>query len=470
MSDDAAQQGFWSSLGRWMRNWGDVLVTVSFLVVIILYGLSVVVRQQEKPNTALLWAQACIAVGALVGFLFGIPRVLQGDNPAPPTPPPGGAEGGAADAAAKPNTARGRTAAPWTYSQRVNTNLEQISDWLTKIIVGIGLIELRNIPGRVRYYASIISQGFTPQSPEFAAALLVYFSTAGFLGGYLLTRLWLAGAFGRADAQSSSQQTLSEAERREVDMREVTLEARATPPGTNAALKKITARSLSDLSAPADVARWAKAQFSEGNYTEAARGYRRAIRLNPEDPDLRREYAAALFRIGDVESAVREQLLDAYMQVRDNPNIDPEVKENIYRDLTFQSLYAAPPTGFADAIKYGEEYFANPNNIESGAIAINLASAYGQQHHWLREQGAVPEQRAEARRNALKYVRRAISANEKWKERARELLQKNHPAKDAQDNDLEDFEYDEEFRKAVGLPPASPAPPANPAEGEGGGA
>jgi tetratricopeptide (TPR) repeat protein len=463
MPEDAATpQGFRGSFTKWLLNWGDVLVTVSFLVVIILYGLDRVVKHQDKPNTALLWALACMAMGALVGFLFGIPRVLQGDNPAISYTPPGGAQDAAAGKPGEAGTPR--SGAARTYSQRVNTNLEQISDWLTKIIVGLGLIELRNIPGRVRYYATIISQGFTPPSPEFAAALLVYFSTAGFLVGYLLTRLWLAGAFGRADAQSSSQQVLSEAERREVDLRRVTLETTVAAGGsTAAALKKVTARSLSDLSSPEDVARWAKAQFSEANYPEAVRGYRRAVRLNPDDPDLRREYAAALFRIGEGGSAVREQLLDAYTRVRNNPGTDPEVKENVYRDLLFQSLYTSPPMGFTDAIRYGEEYFANQSNIESGAIAINLASAYGQQHRWLREQGAAPELLAEAREKALKYVRRAIAANEKWRERARELLQKNHPAKDPQDDDLEDFEADAEFRDAVGLLPAPPvAPPAPP--------
>jgi hypothetical protein len=156
-----SQRGLWSRISRWLLKWSDVLVTVSFLFLIIFYGLDRVVKHQERPNTALLWALACMASGALVGFLFGIPRVLQGDNPAPANTTPG----------SPPN----QPPAPQTYSQRVNTNLEQISDWLTKIIVGLGLVELRNIPGKVRYYASIISQGFTPPGQEFAMALLVYF-------------------------------------------------------------------------------------------------------------------------------------------------------------------------------------------------------------------------------------------------------------------------------------------------------
>lgn len=38
---------------------------------------------RDAFSVAALWSLAFIAVGGLFGFLFGIPRVLQGDNPAP---------------------------------------------------------------------------------------------------------------------------------------------------------------------------------------------------------------------------------------------------------------------------------------------------------------------------------------------------------------------------------------------------
>lgn len=128
-----------------------------------------------------MWCWAACAFGFAVGFLFGIPRVLQRDTPAA-----NGAAGG--------------------YDQRVNTNLEQISDWLTKIIVGLGLVQLQQIPGflkRVSYWAAgslpLQSNAQLPQVASFATAFLVYFVIVGFLAGYLLTRLYLAGAFRRAD-------------------------------------------------------------------------------------------------------------------------------------------------------------------------------------------------------------------------------------------------------------------------------
>ena len=81
---------------------------------------------------AALIAAAAFSVGGLLGFLFGIPRTLQQESP-PPTPP---ASAGAAPASVNSSD----------YRQNVNTNLEQISHWLTKILVGVGLTQLRDVP------------------------------------------------------------------------------------------------------------------------------------------------------------------------------------------------------------------------------------------------------------------------------------------------------------------------------------
>jgi hypothetical protein len=76
----------------------------------------------------------------------------------------------------------------------VNTNLEQISDWLTKIIVGETLVELKPAMERIESAAILIGESLANKK-SFAYAILVYFSTSGFLGSYLLTRLFLQRAF-----------------------------------------------------------------------------------------------------------------------------------------------------------------------------------------------------------------------------------------------------------------------------------
>ncbi len=138
---------------------------------------------------ALLWALACLAGGICVGFLFGIPKILQSDH-----------------AEAKPagDATQAGSAADRPYRPLVNTNLIEISDWLTKIIVGLGLINLKALPGLVLKVARILAGSLAKTDPgtdylAFSVAVILAFLAMGFLFGYLSTRLYLAAAFIRAD-------------------------------------------------------------------------------------------------------------------------------------------------------------------------------------------------------------------------------------------------------------------------------
>jgi hypothetical protein len=145
---------------------------------------------------AVLWAAACCAVGGFVGFIFGIPRTLSSDTArtevAASTPTRNKAA--PAEAVDPPPRSAASTA--------VNTNLEQISDWLTKIIVGVSLVNSERI-GWAMYdtaetMAASIASG--EGGTSLALAVMVYFGVVGLLGGYLLTRLFLQPAFNAADA------------------------------------------------------------------------------------------------------------------------------------------------------------------------------------------------------------------------------------------------------------------------------
>ena len=84
----------------------------------------------------------------------------------------------------------------------MNTNLEEISDWLTKILVGLGLSQISQVPSALNSLSSYLSEGIggpTGSAKVFALAIIVYFSVVGFIGGYLVTRLVLQGAFYKAD-------------------------------------------------------------------------------------------------------------------------------------------------------------------------------------------------------------------------------------------------------------------------------
>lgn len=111
-----------------------------------------------------------LAVGVLLGFLFGIPRTVQ-------------------QSAASPSSTE---MAGVSSFQSTNTNLEQISDWLTKILVGVGLTQLQSLRSDL---AALGSYFVVADAPPITLALILNFWIAGFLAGYLLTRLFLTGAF-----------------------------------------------------------------------------------------------------------------------------------------------------------------------------------------------------------------------------------------------------------------------------------
>lgn len=127
-------------------------------------------------GTGLFLAGASTLVGSTVGFLFGVP--VRDRNPD-------------ADATQTGNR---------TIGYRPNTNLEQISDWLTKIIVGVGLVQFPKIAHffvLLGHYAGP-AFGAAPAGEIIAVAIVIHYTLVGFFNGFLLAYLWLPGAFQRA--------------------------------------------------------------------------------------------------------------------------------------------------------------------------------------------------------------------------------------------------------------------------------
>jgi hypothetical protein len=160
--------------GRWLGE--TDLSRVTTVIFLLILGAAFAAFTEFQP---ILWGLAALMCGGLLGFLFGIPRVEQQANVT---------ANGTTQTDSEPN---GR------YRQRVNTNLEEISDWLTKIIVGIGLVQLSQIPAKFESVAVFLAGD--EYKIGLAATILVVFGIIGFFAGYLLTRLFLASAFSRAD-------------------------------------------------------------------------------------------------------------------------------------------------------------------------------------------------------------------------------------------------------------------------------
>lgn len=179
------------------------------MVVVTASALPDVRRFVANAGVGIVVAGAAAVVGGLAGFLFGIPRTLQQEA----SGEQGAAEGSQGEPAGGAVRDGGRTA------YRANTNLEQISDWLTKILVGVGLTQLGEIENGIAALASGIGPAFDGVGhPEVVAgSLVIYFLICGFIFTYLWARLFLVGQLAAADlasvVRSVGRQVTSELER-----------------------------------------------------------------------------------------------------------------------------------------------------------------------------------------------------------------------------------------------------------------
>jgi hypothetical protein len=163
-----------------------ILVFIWLMILTGLVGLSIpalahvaqgrYVEALMAVGTGAFLAGAATAAGSFIGFLFGVPRV--GHN------------------VTKESTDTLHSEHPYLP----NTNLEQISDWLTKIIVGVGLVEIRAVVG---WFAEIgITAGPSiwqnPGGRIIATAILVHYLLMGFFQGFLVAYLYLPKAFANA--------------------------------------------------------------------------------------------------------------------------------------------------------------------------------------------------------------------------------------------------------------------------------
>jgi hypothetical protein len=160
-----------------------VAVLCCGLVIVALYGWSVQGPHLQYVTVGLLASGAAMLLGALFGFLFGIPRLVS--------------SGKARIASeARDHGAEGPSAVP-------SSNLAEISDWLTKLLLGAGLVQLTNLGGPTTALVSNVARGLdtvptgappTGAAQVAAAGILVLFSVLGFIMGYVVTTLWYSEA------------------------------------------------------------------------------------------------------------------------------------------------------------------------------------------------------------------------------------------------------------------------------------
>lgn len=167
-------------------------------------------------GTGIMFAGASLFIGAVLGFLFGIPRTVTSDlqkAPPPANPSLSATTGGAPTASAAKTYGAPDSSTSTATRYMPNPDLEQIADWLTKILVGVGLTQLGQIPGGLEQLKAALRNEIGGDG-TFAVSLALYFVLCGFLIGFLWTRLYFPQALHWSDEASEAMNRIYHVEER----------------------------------------------------------------------------------------------------------------------------------------------------------------------------------------------------------------------------------------------------------------
>ncbi len=156
------------------------IILFSGAVILCTYSLSLGVDQfLATISISAMIAFSSAIVGAFIGFIFGIPRTPASKDP--------------------DNIA-------------ANTNLEEISDWITKIIVGVSLVQLNQISAGIIELGHTLAAGLGnhPTSFVFSIATMIFYFVGGFFLGYLWSRIYLPKILRASLEEGRLRQELSE--------------------------------------------------------------------------------------------------------------------------------------------------------------------------------------------------------------------------------------------------------------------
>ncbi len=283
---------------------------------------------------------AAAIAGGLLGFIFGIPKSLTDDE-----------------------HLTGRISQP-------NTNLEQISDWLTKILVGAGLTSLTSLPGFAARLIAYLNQNAydgLPGGGTLAVFLMVYCAAAGFFWSYIETRTTLTELF--VTATSTVSTDLVQIVRLapwEPGSRAVPedQEILRLPPESLTTVELLDARGSAELRA--------------GHLDQAIGFLQRAVQMAPSNLPIQRKLALALSsaqRTGEADT-----LISSVRPAVDRSGNVAERNSLALNEL-FNELYK--PGGYERAIQIGE-HLLQTDQASNGNLHLWLACAYGQRAATLR--------------------------------------------------------------------------------------
>ncbi|MCU4177923.1 tetratricopeptide repeat protein [Bosea sp. BH3] len=387
-----------------------------FTLVVGGFSWAISYRSAESHLHAfLLTSSVCLIVlicsmliGFFLGFLFGIPRSVQRAATV-------SMQSGAGVALLPDSQQGGASHKRSAQSYITNTNLEDISDWLTKIIIGISLVQFQNVLNYIRdsavYSASFVAaksppdiyDGTTPM--PFFMGLIVTGVLGGFLFSYLETRVRLTLIFISAENTfgAEEQGALLESGRRSITESDDAREQRAQPqlsPATEAD-RKLAAISRSEITDPKELVGWASAQARLGNFAVAEAALRDALQGDPGNVEI-------YMRIADVRRLQRNYAgAVAIIQEGVGKAGSAQAKAQLLHRAILTALYLPRPDGFQQAIELSDTLL-NEVKIAEPSVYLWRAAAFGQNYSWLKRQKSPQVELDEVREKALESVRRLV--------------------------------------------------------------
>jgi tetratricopeptide (TPR) repeat protein len=216
---------------------------------------------------------------------------------------------------------------------------------LTKIIVGVGLVELNKIPPALHFLAITLSPGLRPyNSPElagssvvFALALLLYFFPLGFMFGFIWTRFYfqeaLKGLLERIRVLEKKRVAANFAEVADARIDEGRLDLAATQ------VDKALARDSNNAKALFVKARILKRQaWSPSSNTWDKSLLKEALHYASKASALIPDRAAPLYNMACYQALLDESPGDVAATLRRAFEINPELARNAADDSDLREL------------------------------------------------------------------------------------------------------------------------------------
>lgn len=135
---------------------------------IAIYAFSTPGAHWSYLGVGMSTAVAAFLSGCLIGFLFGIPKVISS----------------------------GQLRQQGSGEFSPSSNLAEVSDWLTKLLLGAGLVQLTHLAAPISHLIDSVAAGLTTASAPSSAAkvmagtILFGYAAVGMLDAYVVTTMW----------------------------------------------------------------------------------------------------------------------------------------------------------------------------------------------------------------------------------------------------------------------------------------